>query len=68
MSNLKYKSSLNKPSSNSTALSSNQPIWCSLTTPSQIARKYASIAPIWTHISRKNTFITNLKLLYYIKN
>jgi hypothetical protein len=57
MSNLKYKSSLsNKASTNNTSLStnsnSNQPIWCSLTSPSQIARKYASIAPIWCHISR----------------
>lgn len=50
MSSLKYKSS-NTNSSSSTN-SSNQPIWCSLTTPSQIARKYASIAPIWCHISR----------------
>jgi hypothetical protein len=50
MSNLKYKSatSTSTNSSNSTS----QPIWCSLTTPSQIARKYASIAPIWCHISR----------------
>ena len=46
MSNLKYKSS------NSAATTSTQPIWCSLSTPSQIARKYASIAPIWCHISR----------------
>lgn len=44
----KYKSS----TSTSTTQSSNQPIWCSLSTPSQIARKYASIAPIWCHISR----------------
>lgn len=49
MSSLKYKSS-NTSTNNSN--SSNQPIWCSLTTPSQIARKYASIAPIWCHISR----------------
>ena len=48
MSNLKYKST----GSASSAASSNQPIWCSLSTPSQIARKYASIAPIWCHISR----------------
>jgi hypothetical protein len=47
MSNLKYKS--NNPSTTTTA---NLPIWCSLSTPSQIARKYASIAPIWCHISR----------------
>ena len=53
MSNLKYKSSTNTTnSSSSTTNPSNQPIWCSLTTPSQIARKYASIAPIWCHISR----------------
>ena len=48
MSNLKYKTS----NTTSTSAASNQPIWCSLTTPSQIARKYASIAPIWCHISR----------------
>lgn len=48
MSNLKYKS--NNPSTTSTT--ANLPIWCSLSTPSQIARKYASIAPIWCHISR----------------
>lgn len=48
MSNLKYKS--NNPSTASTT--ANLPIWCSLSTPSQIARKYASIAPIWCHISR----------------
>lgn len=44
----KYKSSASSASSSS----SNQPIWTTLTTPSQIARKYASIAPIWCHISR----------------
>ena len=49
MSNLKYKSS---NSTNTTNTSTQQPIWCSLSTPSQIARKYASIAPIWCHISR----------------
>lgn len=53
MSNLKYKSSTATNSSATAAgTASNQPIWCSLTTPSQIARKYASIAPIWCHISR----------------
>jgi hypothetical protein len=54
MSTFKYKSSLNKTPNDNTTLtsSSSQPIWCSLTTPSQIARKYASIAPIWCHISR----------------
>ena len=48
MSNLKYKSS----NSTNTTNTSTQPIWCSLSSPSQIARKYASIAPIWCHISR----------------
>lgn len=54
-SNLKYKSSNATSASGGTTTSSSgisQPIWCSLTTPSQIARKYASIAPIWCHISR----------------
>lgn len=46
----KYKSSTSTASSSSSA--ANQPIWTTLTTPSQIARKYASIAPIWCHISR----------------
>ena len=51
MSNLKY--SKTTPSNTSTATAaSNTPIWCYLSTPSQIARKYASIAPIWCHISR----------------
>jgi hypothetical protein len=45
-------SSSNPSSSAATASSSNLPIWCSLSSPSQIARKYASIAPIWCHISR----------------
>lgn len=45
----KYKPSA---SSASASTASNQPIWTTLTTPSQIARKYASIAPIWCHISR----------------
>ena len=48
MSNLKYKST----NSTSSTTNVNLPIWCSLSTPSQIARKYASIAPIWCHISR----------------
>ena len=68
MSSLKYKSTTN-PSSSSGA--NNLPIWCSLSTPSQIARKYASIAPIWCHISRprqlkqkfKSTFNTATNLL-----
>lgn len=62
----KYKSTA---STSSTA--NNLPIWCSLSTPSQIARKYASIAPIWCHISRprqlkqkfKSTFSTASNLL-----
>ncbi|RNA28031.1 hypothetical protein BpHYR1_021736 [Brachionus plicatilis] len=45
----KYKPSA---SSGSASAASSQPIWTTLTTPSQIARKYASIAPIWCHISR----------------
>ncbi len=51
MSNLKYKSS-NSTNTTNTSTQQQQPIWCSLSTPSQIARKYASIAPIWCHISR----------------
>lgn len=69
MSSLKYKSTTNPSSSSSGA--NNLPIWCSLSTPSQIARKYASIAPIWCHISRprqlkqkfKSTFNTATNLL-----
>jgi hypothetical protein len=46
-------SNLNKyKTSSSSSTATNLPIWCSLSTPSQIARKYASIAPIWCHISR----------------
>jgi hypothetical protein len=53
MSNLKYKTTAStQNTSSSNASGASQPIWCSLTTPSQIARKYASIAPIWCHISR----------------
>ena len=56
MSKLKYKSS------NSAATTSTQPIWCSLSTPSQIARKYASIAPIWCHISRPRQLKKKVRL------
>ncbi|CAF0731630.1 unnamed protein product [Brachionus calyciflorus] len=49
----KYKSSTSSSSGTpNTSSTTNQPIWTTLTTPSQIARKYASIAPIWCHISR----------------
>ena len=70
MSSLKYKST-NPSSTSSSSGANNLPIWCSLSTPSQIARKYASIAPIWCHISRprqlkqkfKSTFNTATNLL-----
>ena len=63
----KYKST----NTGSSSANANLPIWCSLSTPSQIARKYASIAPIWCHISRprqlkqkfKSTFSTATNLL-----
>jgi hypothetical protein len=45
----KYKTN---SSTTSTTDPNNTPIWCYLSSPSQIARKYASIAPIWCHISR----------------
>lgn len=63
MSSLKYKPS---SSTSSTANSnSNLPIWCSLSTPSQIARKYASIAPIWCHISRPRQLKQKFKSTFH---
>ncbi|KAI0978909.1 hypothetical protein GJ496_002620 [Pomphorhynchus laevis] len=37
---------------NSTSGGQSKPIWCYVSSPSELARKYASIAPIWCHITK----------------
>ena len=65
MSSLKYKPSNSSTSSSTGTGSSQLPIWCSLSTPSQIARKYASIAPIWCHISRPRQLKQKFKSTFH---
>lgn len=62
----KYTSSIGGGSSGaSSKTNENVPIWVSLTSPSQIARKYGSIAPIWCQISKPRQLKQKFKSTFH---